>query len=78
MKKKPVKEEPSVIEARKEKAAETYKENQKQKGPGPVTSVDVARLMEMPEDMVRKLFGDESTKSVDNMTGTGTQVPESE
>lgn len=64
------KKELADIEAKKKKAADIYRENQKRE-PGPITAVDVARVLGMPEEMIEDLFGEEKRNSEDNKTGTG-------
>ena len=55
-------------ESNSEKALKNLRKNQGSV-PGPITNVDVARLLGMPEDMINELFGDEAGNSEDNMTG---------
>lgn len=55
-------------ELNRKKALENMRKNQG-KVPGPITKVDVARVVGMPEDMIIDLFGEEAANSEDNMTG---------
>ena len=55
-------------ESNSEKALKNLRKN-RGSVPGPITNVDVARLLGMPEDMINELFGDEAGNSEDNMTG---------
>lgn len=52
------------IEVRKEKAKAEYMAKHKD-GPGPVTSIDVAKLLGMPDEMIEELFGKEEPEGDD-------------
>ena len=58
------KKELAAIEARKEKAKAEFMTKHKD-GPGPITNIDVAKLLGMPEEMIEELFGKEGSAEDD-------------
>ena len=49
-------EELAETEARKEKAKVEYMKKHKD-GPVPITNIDVAKILGMPDEMIKELFG---------------------
>jgi hypothetical protein len=73
--KKLTKKEVAAADAKKEQVAKIFKETQKN-GPGHITSVDIARLLGMPEKEIADLFGEDKRSASSNKTGSGQEYNE--